>query len=168
MDLCWRRLPPVHVLEALEAEVVLAISTEDLWTLHSTRGAKAAASCGEGGVGLARALASFVQGIEAGLTEGHEALIALQSRLHDATRLARNLQVSEVLVEKHVRLREEQPVHGGLRPQHQEIQSLALQYLQVPLGEWVFNGEVVVHRVVEVHDAGLALAHRSIWWHGRG
>jgi hypothetical protein len=68
----------VHVLETFEAEVIFAIGAVNLWALHRARGAKAAASCGEGGVGFARSLAAFMQGIEAGLTEGHEALIALQ------------------------------------------------------------------------------------------
>jgi hypothetical protein len=68
----------VHVLKALEAEVVFAIGTEDLRTLHSTCGAKAATCCREGGVALARALASFVQSVETCLAEGHETLIALQ------------------------------------------------------------------------------------------
>jgi hypothetical protein len=158
----------VHVLEALEAEVIFAICTENLRSFHSARGAKTAASRRERGVVLARPLTLFVQCVETRLAERHKALVAFQCGLHNSTRLARDLQVAEALVEKHVRLREEQPVHGRLRSQHQKIQSLPLQDLKVTLRERVLYCIIIIHRVVEVHNACLAYAHLRIWRHGRG
>mmetsp|Transcript_13256 Transcript_13256/g.36393 ORF Transcript_13256/g.36393 Transcript_13256/m.36393 type:complete len:202 (-) Transcript_13256:409-1014(-) len=67
----------VHVLEALEAEVVLTVCTEDLWLLDRTRRAEAAASRLQEVVILARTVGDLVQGIGARSAEGHQALVAL-------------------------------------------------------------------------------------------
>mmetsp|Transcript_29779 Transcript_29779/g.67452 ORF Transcript_29779/g.67452 Transcript_29779/m.67452 type:complete len:242 (+) Transcript_29779:1137-1862(+) len=146
----------VHVLKVLEAEVVLTVRAEDLRLLLGAGGAQAAARGLEEGVVLAWAQGYLVQRISASPAEGHHTLVALQHGLHDAARLARDLQVPELLVEEHVRLLEEQAVHGGHCPQTQEVEALPLQNLQVPLSQRVLDGVVVVDRVMEVDDPGLA------------
>jgi hypothetical protein len=77
--------PAVHVFEALEAEIVFAICTENLWLLADTGGAKTTNGCLQGGVILTQPNRVLVQRIETGLAERHQALVALQLRLHHGT-----------------------------------------------------------------------------------
>mmetsp|Transcript_9105 Transcript_9105/g.16684 ORF Transcript_9105/g.16684 Transcript_9105/m.16684 type:complete len:212 (+) Transcript_9105:964-1599(+) len=101
----------VHVFETLEAEVVLAVGTEDLWLLHRASRAQAPTCCGQEGVVLPRTQCILVQGICTRLAEGHKALVALQGRLHHPAGLAWNLQVAKLLVEEHVWLGEQKPIY---------------------------------------------------------
>jgi hypothetical protein len=81
----------MHILEAFEAKIIFAIRAKHLWTFRGACGAKTATSRGESCVSFPRSLTTFVQGVVASLAERHEALIALQRRLHDSTGLTRNL-----------------------------------------------------------------------------
>mmetsp|Transcript_94955 Transcript_94955/g.245241 ORF Transcript_94955/g.245241 Transcript_94955/m.245241 type:complete len:338 (+) Transcript_94955:839-1852(+) len=157
----------LDVVEALEAEVVIVLGTEELRLLDGAVRAQAAAGGLDERVVFPRPQGALMEGVGAGLAEGHQALVALQRGLHHPAGLAGDLQVAERLVEEHLRLLEEQPIHGGLRAQAEKVQALPLQDLEVPLSEWVLNRVVVVHRVVKVADTRLAHLHLCVGRHRR-
>lgn len=68
----------VHVLKALEAEVVFAVRAEDLRLLCGTGRTQTPAGCREKSVILSWPQCTFVKGVSTCLTERHQALIALQ------------------------------------------------------------------------------------------
>jgi hypothetical protein len=112
---CQAITSAMHILKAFEAKIIFTIGAKYLRAFRRACGAKTATSCCESGMVFSWSLTTFVQGVVTSLAERHEALIALQSRLHDSTRLTRNLQIAEGLMEQQVWLREEKPVHGRLR-----------------------------------------------------
>mmetsp|Transcript_86765 Transcript_86765/g.190458 ORF Transcript_86765/g.190458 Transcript_86765/m.190458 type:complete len:267 (-) Transcript_86765:336-1136(-) len=155
----------VHVFKTLEAEVVRAIGAEDLWLLHSARGTETSTSCGQKRVILPRPLGILVESICTSLAEGHHALVALQGRLHHTAGLARNLQIPEFLVEEHVGLLEKKSVDRRLGTEAEQVQSLSLQDLQVPLRQWMLDGVVIVDSVVKVAYTGTTHLHLCVWRH---
>jgi hypothetical protein len=111
----------VHILEAFEAKVVFAICTEYLWLLDGASGARTAISCRYKVVVFAWSLCILMQGIPTRLAKSHEALVALQYRLHHTARLTWNLQIPELNMEEHVRLTKQKTIHRRLRTNRQQI-----------------------------------------------
>merc|ERR1719321_789513 len=89
----------VQLLEALVTEILLAVSVVDLRLLNGARGAERTARGAARRVLAPRPFTVLVQVVEARVAERHDALVALQGRLHHATVLARYLQVRKILVE---------------------------------------------------------------------
>merc|ERR1719321_1289957 len=90
----------VQLLETFVAEILLAVPVVDLRLLDCARRAEGAACRLPCRMKAPRPLAIRVQVLEACIAEGHHALIAFQSGLHDAAVLARDLQIRELLVEE--------------------------------------------------------------------
>jgi hypothetical protein len=111
----------MHIFEAFEAKVIFAIRTEYLWLFDGAGGARTAVSCRYVGVVFARPLCILMQTIPTRLAKSHEALIALQYRLHYTARLTWNLQIPELNMEKHVWLAKQKTVHRRLRTNRQQV-----------------------------------------------
>jgi hypothetical protein len=94
----------MHGLEALETEVIFTTCAENLRLLHCARRAVTANCSCLRGVILPRALTVSMQAIVTRRAKRHQALLAFHCGLQDATILAGNLKVAELLVKQHVRL----------------------------------------------------------------